>query len=76
MPLKCFTVLTWQGSKSGSWLVSGGYGALGTLMASWLVTGGAQRVCLLGRSGRPQGAGNIDILVPILASDAAVTLSR
>ena len=37
---------------SGSWVISGGLGALGALAASWLVGQGQRHLLLLGRSGR------------------------
>jgi hypothetical protein len=36
----------------GSWVVSGGLGALGALTADWLVGQGQKHLVLLGRSGR------------------------
>ena len=37
---------------SGSWVVSGGLGALGALTADWLAGQGQRHLVLLGRSGR------------------------
>ena len=36
----------------GSWVVSGGLGVLGILMANWLAGQGRSHIILLGRSGR------------------------
>jgi short-subunit dehydrogenase len=38
--------------QQGSWVISGGLGALGALTAAWLVSHGQRHVVLLGRSGR------------------------
>lgn len=39
----------------GSWMVSGGVGAIGSLTAEYLSQGGAQGIHLLGRSGGVDG---------------------
>ena len=41
-----------QDGKDGCWVVSGGMGALGILMADWLAGQGRSYIALLGRSGR------------------------
>lgn len=59
----------------GSWLVSGGVGALGILMGAWLANSGSKRINLLGRSGRTGG----DIarkLRELFTGHASVTVAR
>ena len=43
-----------QDGTDGSWVVTGGLGALGLLMADWLAGQGCLHVALLGRSGRSE----------------------
>jgi NADPH:quinone reductase-like Zn-dependent oxidoreductase len=60
-------------------VVTGGAGGLGLLMARWLATTGqARRITLLGRRGRPAGAGAaqaFEQLVAGLSGDVMVTLA-
>lgn len=53
-------------SSCGSWVVSGGLGALGALTAAWLAGQGQRHLVLLGRSGRcgtrSRGAGCIALV--------------
>lgn len=39
-------------ASHGSWVISGGLGALGALTADWMVGQGQRHLVLLGRSGR------------------------
>ena len=43
-----------RGSSNGPglWVIPGGLGALGQIMATWLAGEGQSNICLLGRSGR------------------------
>lgn len=66
-----------MGCCGGGWLVSGGVGALGSLISGWLAASGlASRLCLLGRSGRVQGPPALQLEPLLAASGCAVTLSR
>ena len=40
------------GSDAGAWLITGGLGALGTIVARWLAGQGQSNIHLLGRTGR------------------------
>tara|TARA_R110002020_G_scaffold316899_2_gene532290 strand:- start:62062 stop:68664 length:6603 start_codon:yes stop_codon:yes gene_type:complete len=46
---------TMRFAKDGTYLVTGGFGGLGTLIARWLAENGAGRVALLGRNPDPEG---------------------
>ena len=51
-----YSVLFMQESDAQiAWVISGGVGALGSLMAAWLAQSGCGNLTLLGRSGQLQG---------------------
>ena len=55
-------------------MISGGLGALGSLMASWLCLSGAKHLLLLSRSGHAPGQGTL--LQSLLSSLQLVTVAR
>ena len=64
-------------ATQGGWMVSGGVGALGSLMASWLAVCSCNpvRLCLLGRSGR-WAADSAAALQPLQTGSALLSLDR
>lgn len=61
-------------SAQVSWVISGGVGALGSLMATWLCLSGAKHSLLLSRSGHIPGQGGL--LQGLLSSLQLVTMAR
>ena len=52
MPAPASPAASEEGGSLWSWLISGGLGSLGVLIASWLAGQGQDHIVLLGRSGR------------------------
>ena len=54
--MHCHSVLfTQESGAQTAWVISGGVGALGSLMGAWLAQSGCGDLTLLGRSGQLQG---------------------
>lgn len=60
---------------SGSVLVTGGTGALGTAVAGWLVSQEAKRIVLVNRSGRLTAAAAELVAGPAFAAEVSVCLA-
>ena len=64
-----------QGSNAQvSWVISGGVGALGSLMATWLCLAGAKQSLLLSRSGHTSS--QAALLQGLMSSLQLVTVAR
>ena len=71
-------------NPSGSWLITGGLGLLGSLTADWLVSQGRQSLTLVGRTGKASPdaqsfvkliSGSCNVAVSVLAADLATAES-
>lgn len=62
-------------SVQTSWLISGGVGALGGLMASWLAQSGCGELTLLGRSGRLQSQ-DTEVVQRLFCSHQSIIATR
>ena len=60
--------------RQANWVIGGGLGALGGLMAAWLADGGCGRLTLLSRSGHLRSQDNA--MRHLLFSHTTVTMER
>ena len=73
MPAPADTAASEEDGSLGSWLISGGLGSLGVLVADWLAGQGQAHIVLLGRTGR--AARPPDAASTVLAGSSAAEVA-